>query len=62
MALLVALGSLVACGDNGTTPPGTLRFGQLGHIRAELRAPLRGATNLAAGQLRQVLTWSSSGS
>jgi hypothetical protein len=59
--LLVA-GSSSACGDQGTTPLGTLRFGQLGQIRAELQAPLRGATNLAAGQLSQVLTWSSNGS
>jgi hypothetical protein len=62
LALLLATGSLSACGDNGTAPPGTLRFGQLGQIRAELMVPLRGASTLAAGQLRQVLTWESGGS
>lgn len=59
--LYLALASLLACGDNGTAPPGTLRIGQLGQIRAELEVPLRGATTLAAGQLRQILTWESAG-
>ncbi len=62
LTLLAALASMSACGDNGTTPPGTFRFGQLGRIRAELEVPLHGGGNVAAGQLRQVLTWASSGS
>ncbi len=47
----------VGCGDNGTTPPGTLRFGQLGHIQVHLDVPLQ----LRAGRLDQTLTWGSSG-
>jgi len=54
---LALVGAMAACGDNGTTPPASLRFGQLGGVRAELEAPLR----LGAGQLHQVLTWESSG-
>ena len=45
------------CGDNGTTPPGSLRFGQLGQVQVRLEAPLR----LGSGTLEQVLTWGSSG-
>jgi len=59
--LYVALVAVAACGDSGVTPPGALRFGQLGQIRAELEVPLRGATTLAAGRLYQVLTWESGG-
>jgi hypothetical protein len=63
-ALAVALSVLISsCEDNGTTPPDTLRFGQLGQIRAELEAP-RGTPSFgtpAAGELHQILTWGSGG-
>jgi hypothetical protein len=50
---------LVACGDDGTVPDGTLRFGQVGEVSLALEVPLlfRGG----AGELRQALTWNSGG-
>jgi hypothetical protein len=56
-SVLVCVLLTVGCGDNGTTPPGTLRFGQLGQIRVHLDVPLQ----LRAGKLEQTLTWGSSG-
>lgn len=49
---------LGGCGEDGTTPPGTVRFGQVGRMEITLEAPLR----LGAGELRQELTWQSNGS
>lgn len=46
-----------ACGDNGTAPPDTLRFGQIGSVVITLEAPLR----LGVGTLTQELRWGSSG-
>jgi hypothetical protein len=43
-------------GDNGTQP-GATRYGQVGEIRVHLIAPM----SFDAGELQQVLTWSSSG-
>ncbi len=50
---------LVGCGDDGTIPDGTLRFGQVGEVSLALEVPLlfRGG----AGELKQVLTWNSGG-
>lgn len=56
-ALLALLLAPAACSENGSTQPGTLRFGQIGHMEVTLRAPLR----LGEGQLLQVIRWSSSG-
>lgn len=50
---------LLACGDDDGIQPGTLRFGQVGEIRVTLVVPL--LFNQSAGELQQVLTWSSSG-
>jgi hypothetical protein len=54
---VLSLPVTAACGDNGTTPPGALRFGQLGEIEVHLEAPLR----LGLGKLDQRLTWGSTG-
>ncbi|MFQ5537316.1 MAG: hypothetical protein ACE5GJ_07670 [Gemmatimonadota bacterium] len=45
------------CGDSGTTPPGTLRFGQFGSAEVTLEVPLR----LGQGELIQRVEWASSG-
>ncbi len=59
--LIVALlsVSLLACGDDDGTRPGTLRFGQVGEMRVTLVSPRR--HNNQAGELQQILTWSSTG-
>ncbi len=49
--------SAAACGDSGTTPPGELRFGQIGSVDVELSVPLR----LGIGTLEQSLHWDSNG-
>lgn len=55
--LLLALLTVGACGGDTGTPPGTLRFGQLGEIEIRLEAPLR----LGAGHLDQIIKWGSNG-
>lgn len=55
LALLLA--GVAACGDDPPVGPGTQRFGQVGRIRVELSVPLQ----LGEGELRQTLTWSSTG-
>ena len=52
--------SALACGDdNGTPPPDSLRFGQLGEVEVGVVAPL--VFGEGEGELQQVLTWGSSG-
>jgi len=48
---------LAACGDDSGTPPGSLRFGQLGEVKVSVIAS-RGS---GEGELQQILTWGSSG-
>jgi hypothetical protein len=50
---------LAACGDNGTVPDGTLRFGQVGEVSLSLDVPL--LFREGAGELKQVLIWNSGG-
>jgi len=58
VAALVSL-STQACGDdNGTPPPDTVRFGQLGEVEVGVVAIL----GEGVGELQQILTWGSSGS
>jgi hypothetical protein len=51
------------CTDDGFSPNGTLRFGQIGEIRLHLSSPLPTGQPVLIGQgeLQQSLTWSSSG-
>lgn len=59
LAVLVSL-STEGCGDdNGTPPPDTVRFGQLGEVEVGVVAPL--ISGAGAGELQQILTWGSSG-
>jgi hypothetical protein len=55
--LLVSL--LSGCGDNGSQPPESLRFGQIGEIRLLLEVPL--VFKDGNGRLLQTLSWNSSG-
>lgn len=56
--LVVALAVAPAgCSDGGPADPGSLRFGQIGRVRIDLTTPLQ----QGQGQLRQLLTWDSSG-
>ena len=55
--LALAVLAVAGCGDNGATPPGTIRFGQVGSLQVRLEAPLR----LGQGQLLQVIRWRSNG-
>jgi len=55
----VALGA-AACGGDGGTQPGSLRFGQIGEVRLHLSTPLLAAQG-EEGELQQSLTWNSSG-
>ncbi len=58
LSLVLALSALVgSCDDNGGVGPGVLRFGWVGDVTVELTVPLR----LGAGELTQVITWSSNG-
>ncbi|NNF27386.1 MAG: hypothetical protein HKN73_09220 [Gemmatimonadetes bacterium] len=64
----LSLSTVVGCGGDGTTQPGSLRFGQVGEIRVTVVQPLIVVssglqTNQASaqGELQQVFTWSSSG-
>lgn len=57
LALPAALALLAGCGDDGGTPPGTLRFGQIGEVRLHLTSPIQ----LGEGELQQSLTWNSAG-
>lgn len=58
LAVLVGLGiALASCAGEGSTPPGALRFGQLGSIQVQLQVPL----HLGSGELDQTLTWASGG-
>ncbi len=51
---------LLGCGDdNGTPPPDTIRFGQLGEVEVAVLAPL--VSDVEVGELQQILTWGSSG-
>ena len=50
---------LLACGDDGSGPPGTLRFGQVGEVRVALQVPL--AFKQGEGELWQIITWNSGG-
>ncbi len=47
------------CEDDNGIQPGSLRFGQVGEIRVTLVVPL--LFNGTAGELQQILTWSSTG-
>jgi len=65
IALFATLG---ACSSDGSTQPGSLRFGQVGEIRVTVVQPLIVVgsglnTNQASaeGELQQVFTWSSNG-
>jgi hypothetical protein len=58
---LATAGALLLCAtacDDGGTPPGTLRFGQIGEVRLHLSTPL-GLEG--KGELQQSLTWNSAG-
>ncbi len=60
----ILLPVLAACGTDGGTPIGSLRFGQVGEVRVEVRVPLIvvSGTNLSIeGELQQILTWNSTG-
>jgi|GEM_PF-496144 len=57
LAILAAILLSFACGDQGPAGPDALRFGQIGRIRVDLTAPL----GLGQGEVRQILTWESSG-
>lgn len=57
LLVLAALLAPAACSDS-PTPPGTLRFGQIGEVRVQIAVPL-GATG--QGELQQTLTWNSAG-
>jgi hypothetical protein len=61
-SICLILGS-AACADDGTIPPGALRFGQLGKIVIDMDTPLalRPESPLGLGHLRQVLSWGSNG-
>jgi len=50
---------LLGCGDDGSVPSYTTRFGQVGEVTVFLEVPLR--FKQAEGVLLQVLTWNSSG-
>ena len=50
---------LLACGDDGSGPPGTLRFGQVGEVRVALQVPL--AFKEGRGELWQIIAWNSGG-
>lgn len=59
--ILPALGG---CANDGTTQPGSVRFGQVGDIRVTVVAPLIvvGPSSVQTqGELQQVFTWSSNG-
>ncbi len=56
---LLLLVVMLACDDDGGLQPGSLRFGQVGEIRATLVVPL--IFNGQMGELQQVLSWSSTG-
>lgn len=55
--VLLTAGAAGACSDDGPADPGSLRFGQIGRLRIDLTTPLQ----LGQGELRQILTWDSSG-
>lgn len=55
LALAALLG--VGCDDGGSSPPGSLRFGQVGTVRMVLVTPLA----FGAGALRQEILWESNG-
>lgn len=59
--LMAVLALLVqGCGDdNGTPPPDTVRFGQLGEVEVGIVHPL--VSEARSGELQQILTWGSSG-
>ena len=57
LALFVNL--LLGCGDDGSVPPYTTRYGQVGEVTVFLEVPLR--FKQGEGTLLQVLTWNSSG-
>ncbi len=63
LASLVAAGAvaLAACAEDGPTPPGAVRFGQVGSMEVRVVSPLRGAGEPDAGQLEQVIRWESNG-
>ena len=68
LSALVLLSGIAACGSDGGTQPGSLRFGQVGEIRVTVVQPLIVVssglnTNQVSteGELQQVFTWSSSG-
>ncbi|MGD8363085.1 MAG: hypothetical protein PVJ04_16785, partial [Gemmatimonadota bacterium] len=50
---------LLACGGDGSGPPGTLRFGQVGEVRVALQVPL--AFKQGQGELWQIIAWNSGG-
>lgn len=62
--LTIAFLALAGCGGDGDNPIGSTRFGQVGEVRVEVRAPLivvRGTEPTIEGELQQVLTWNSAG-
>ena len=62
LAVVLLAASMVACGDdNGTPPPGTVRFGQLGQVEVGVVAPLISGGGAPSGEIQQILTWGSSG-
>ena len=54
--LLVAVAAGISCADDGTQPD-DLRFGQIGRVLIEVRAPL----GTGVGELQQTLSWRSDG-
>ena len=56
VCLLVAVATGISCAENGTQPD-DLRFGQIGRVLIEVRAPL----GSGVGELHQTLSWSSDG-
>ena len=61
---VLLLSSVGACGGDGTTRPGSVRFGQLGEVRASVVAPLivvNGTDVRVEGEIQQTLTWNASG-
>jgi hypothetical protein len=63
LAPLLATLALIAsgCEEDTGTPPGTLRFGQIGEIRLHLTSALASSSLSLPGELQQALTWNSTG-
>lgn len=59
LAVVFGLG-VAGCESSGSIDPNDTRYGQVGQVEVELLVPLA-PQRLAAGSLRQVLTWGSSG-